>query len=316
MHHYAHALAPFRVSVSLSDTRTFFPALYLHAHSATQLASAFAHAEAVTVPVAAPRWEVSLAMDGDAMTVPQVVAMRSSRNGDGAAAPVASYDDDYSHLGSEPPRHAQHKAASRGAVLAWAAAAAVDTSSATRSASGDSIATAAAAEPFLAPRLSSADVTATRARYDALLALHPGHPLLLRNYARFLIDVCDDAVSAAPMLAAAVAARDANEEWGGDEEFDGTACGMSGVLLATTARNVWVATRDGPAASRLFDAALQVAPNDCYVLAAYTAFLWQWEDHSCVSGPCGSDWGSSEATPASHYDTGDASFGDANSWAR
>jgi hypothetical protein len=255
-------------------------------------------------------------MDGDAMTVPQVVAMRSSRSGGGAAAPVADYD--YSHLGSEPPRHAQQKAASRGAVLAWAAAAAVDEggSRSARSASDESMAAAAADVAELAPRLSSADMTATRARYDALLALHPGHPLLLRNYARFLIDVCDDPVSAAPMLAAAVAGREANEEWGGEEEFDGTACGMSGVLLATTARNVWVATRDGPAASRLFDAALQVAPKDCYVLAAYTAFLWQWEDHSCVSGPCGSDWGSSEATPASHYDTGGASFGDANNWAR
>lgn len=269
---------------------------------------------------AAPRWEVSLAADGDAMTVPQVVATRrsggaGSRNGDGASSP-AVWDDDYSHLGTEPPRHAQHKAASRGAVLAWAAAAAVDGTGAAVSSRGDAVAAAAAPEPHLAPRLSSADMTATRARYDALLALHPGHPLLLRNYARFLIDVCDDAVSAAPMLAAACAARDANEEWGGEEEFDGTACGMSGVLLATTARNVWVATRDGPAASRLFDAALQVAPNDCYVLAAYTAFLWQWEDHSCVSGPCGSDWGSSEATPAAHYETGAPSFGDVNNWAR
>ena len=291
-----------------------------------------------------PAWDVSPADPSDAMAVPQVVtsprrrgtplrrvgaavsANAAARSSSSSATDEADHDWDYSHLGSMPPRHAQQKVASRQAVLAWAAAAAADTWSASSGDApvedvesrnggggahtpvrGDDAVLGGAASPPAAAVLSSGDMTAIRARYDALLADHPGHPLLLRNYANFLIHVCNDAVSAGPVLAAACAAA-AEEE---SQYFSGRAGGdsLSGPVLANTARTLWEATRDGAAASRLFDAALQVAPDDCFVLAAYTAFLWQWEDHACVAGTCATDWGSCDTSTAS-------APMDAQTWAR
>lgn len=113
------------------------------------------------------------------------------------------------------------------------------------------------------------------AHYRRQLAAAPRDPLLVRNYARFLAETARDFDAAEPILELACALN-----------------GEDGEFLAFAARAVWESRRDGAKASALFAAALAAAPSDCFVLAAYTAFLWQWEDGEApVGGETSSDLG-------------------------
>jgi len=119
------------------------------------------------------------------------------------------------------------------------------------------------------------ELVALSAHYRRQLAAAPADPLIVRNYARFLAESAGDYDAAEPLLERACALNP------DDGEF-----------LAFAARAVWEARRDGAKASALFAAALAAAPADCFVLAAYTAFLWQWEDGEPPSGDgAGSDSG-------------------------
>ncbi|KAJ7514563.1 hypothetical protein O6H91_23G050000 [Diphasiastrum complanatum] len=97
--------------------------------------------------------------------------------------------------------------------------------------------------------------------YIKLLEVNPGHPLLLRNYARHLFEVRRDYAKAEEYFERAILAGP------GDGE-----------VLSQYAKLIWQVYRDEARAGSYFEQAVQSAPDDCYVLAAYASYLWESED--------------------------------------
>ncbi|CAI5490880.1 unnamed protein product [Closterium sp. Naga37s-1] len=153
----------------------------------------------------------------------------------------------------------------------------------------------------------------------------PTNALLLCDYARFLCEI-KDYHRADEMFRRAVAASQAE----GRARVKGRAAGMDqspssptnsgglkglkgvkgakgatgvkgvtgveeGEVLVLWAKAVWEGWRDGERALALFDHAVEVAPHDCYVLAAYASFLWSVESAS-PSASTGSSSSSSSSS--------------------
>lgn len=97
-----------------------------------------------------------------------------------------------------------------------------------------------------------------------MLRDNPRHPLFLRNYAQFLAEG-DEFDRADEMFQ--LAARACRADGGAGE----------GEVLVQWAKAVWEGPRDAARAMSLFERAVEVAPDDCYVLAAYACFLWAVE---------------------------------------
>ncbi|CAI5461860.1 unnamed protein product [Closterium sp. Yama58-4] len=141
-------------------------------------------------------------------------------------------------------------------------------------------------------------------QYARAVRADPSNALLLCDYARFLCEI-KDYPRADQMFRRAAAAsqaegrarmkgRAARMDQSPNNPTDNGALkgvkgakgvkgvkgvkGMTGVeegeVLVLWAKAVWEGWRDGERALALFDHAVEVAPHDCYVLAAYASFLW------------------------------------------
>ncbi|KAM7277452.1 hypothetical protein ACFE04_019318 [Oxalis oulophora] len=97
--------------------------------------------------------------------------------------------------------------------------------------------------------------------YQKMIMEFPNDPLLLGNYARFLKEVRGDARKAEEYCERAILAN----------ASEGDTLSMYGDL-------VWNNHKDSSRAQHYFHQALQVAPDDCYVLASYAQFLLESEE--------------------------------------
>lgn len=103
----------------------------------------------------------------------------------------------------------------------------------------------------------SGDSNGVEAQYRRMLEADPGHPLLLRNYARFLHEVKREPLEAEPYYQRAILANP------GDGE-----------VLGHYAQLIWDVYKDEDRATGYFDQALKACPDDWYLNAAYASFLW------------------------------------------
>lgn len=105
------------------------------------------------------------------------------------------------------------------------------------------------------------------AYYLAALEKDPEHPLLLRNFARFLFEIKKDYEAANGIFLRAIKANPGEGE-----------------VLVQYAKLLCDGLGDIDTAAKYFEEAIVVSPNDCYVLAAYAAFLWNSENSKEKSG--------------------------------
>ncbi|KAG6549149.1 hypothetical protein Mapa_009375 [Marchantia paleacea] len=105
------------------------------------------------------------------------------------------------------------------------------------------------------------DSLGTDAYYKRALEADPGHPLLLRNYAKFLHEVKRDTSKAESYYERAILANP------GDGE-----------VLGLYAKLIWDVYKDEERSGSYFEQALQAAPDNCYVVAAYASFMWASDD--------------------------------------
>ncbi|GJP59583.1 hypothetical protein CLOP_g12649, partial [Closterium sp. NIES-67] len=121
--------------------------------------------------------------------------------------------------------------------------------------------------------------------YRAALMEHPQQSLFLGNYAQFLAEGKDYERAEEAFRRAAVASR--AEGGAGEAE-----------VLVAWAKVVWEAGRDAERAMALFERAVELSPDDCFVLAAYASFLWSAESGQepaatqvvVGGGVCLADW--------------------------
>ncbi|BBM96823.1 hypothetical protein MPTK1_1g00990 [Marchantia polymorpha subsp. ruderalis] len=105
------------------------------------------------------------------------------------------------------------------------------------------------------------DSLGTDAYYKRALEADPGHPLLLRNYAKFLHEVKRDTSKAESYYERAILANP------GDGE-----------VLGLYAKLIWDVYKDEERSGSYFEQALQAAPDNSYVVAAYASFMWASDD--------------------------------------
>lgn len=99
------------------------------------------------------------------------------------------------------------------------------------------------------------------AYYQRQLHADPQNPLLLRNYANFLLDAKGDYKSSEEYYERAI-----------------LACPSDGEVLSQYAKLQWDVHRDEDRAELYYNQAIKAAPDDSHVLASYASFLWDSED--------------------------------------
>lgn len=104
--------------------------------------------------------------------------------------------------------------------------------------------------------------------YRKLLEANPGHPLLLRNYARFSYEVRNDVKKAEEYCERAILASP------GDAD-----------VLCLYANLIWDVYNDKRRAESYFQRAVEAAPDDCYVVGGYANFLWNTEEDEEETAP-------------------------------
>ncbi|KAK3244833.1 hypothetical protein CYMTET_24016 [Cymbomonas tetramitiformis] len=103
---------------------------------------------------------------------------------------------------------------------------------------------------------------ATELYYQEALQADPTHPLLLRNYAQFIVEGFGDLPRAELWYERALAANQ-----------------NDGELAAQYGKLVWDLYKDQERAAQYFDHGLRASPDNGYVLAAYAHFLWKSGGH-------------------------------------
>lgn len=98
-------------------------------------------------------------------------------------------------------------------------------------------------------------------QYKKMVEEHPGNPLFLGNYARFLYQTKRDLPLAEEYYSRSILA-DPND----------------GEILAQYAKVVWELHHDQDRALNYYERAVQAAPQDSHVHAAYASFLWETEE--------------------------------------
>ncbi|KAH7446390.1 hypothetical protein KP509_01G053500 [Ceratopteris richardii] len=104
--------------------------------------------------------------------------------------------------------------------------------------------------------------------YQSLLETDPGNPLLLRNYAEYLLKN-GEAKKAEEFYERAILA-DPND----------------GEVLSSYAKLQWDSNRDEERAEAYYDRAVRAAPDDCFVMASYASFLWDVEEDEVSCAAC------------------------------
>ncbi|GJP62070.1 hypothetical protein CLOP_g19171, partial [Closterium sp. NIES-67] len=188
-------------------------------------------------------------------------------------------------------------------------------------------------------RAAAASVEGEDEQYMRAVHSDPTNALLLCDYARFLCEI-RDYPRADEMFRRAVAAsqaegrarvkgratgversRNSTGSSAGVKGVQGGVIGVQGItgveegeVLVLWAKAVWEGWRDGERALALFDHAVEVAPDDCYVLAAYASFLWSVESASPASstGTSSSSSSTSSRTSSSSSSTSSTSSASAS----
>ncbi|KAJ6816517.1 uncharacterized protein M6B38_414445 [Iris pallida] len=101
------------------------------------------------------------------------------------------------------------------------------------------------------------------AYYRETIRANPSDPLLLGNYSKYLKEVQGDLDKAEEYCERAILAN--------EEEDDGG-------VLSMYAEIIWERRKDAEKAEAFFVRAVQAAPEDCYVAASYSRFLWDAEE--------------------------------------